>query len=90
MFIDPLLCDLSSIITAVIGAGALATSGAGAAGALGPKAPKPPTEKDTAEARRRRIEEMRRRRGRAASIVTGGAGLTNEPALGRPSLLGAA
>ena len=53
------------------------------------KKPDYPTEEDTAEARRKREEELRKRHGRGTSIVTGGAGLTTEPSLGRPSLLGA-
>lgn len=52
------------------------------------KKPDVPTEADTAEARRKRAEELRGRRGRGASIVTGGAGLTTEPTLGTTSLLG--
>lgn len=51
--------------------------------------PKVPKQEDTAEAQRKREEELKRRKGRGASILTGGAGLTNEPSLGRTSLLGA-
>jgi hypothetical protein len=47
-----------------------------------------PDEPAVAEARREREEGVRRKKGRGASILTGGAGLTTEPALGRPSLLG--
>jgi len=54
------------------------------------KAPELPTEEDTMEARRKRQEELANRKGRGASLVTGGAGLTTSPSLGRPSLLGAA
>ena len=53
------------------------------------KKPDVPTEEDTAEARRKRVEELRRRKGRGASILTGGSGLTSEASLGRTSLLGA-
>lgn len=53
------------------------------------KKPKVPTEKDTAEAKRKREEELRMRKGRGASILTGGAGITNQPTLGKSSLLGA-
>jgi len=52
--------------------------------------PKLKTDEESAEAKRKREEELRTRQGRGASMVSGGAGLTGEPTLGRTSLLGAA
>jgi hypothetical protein len=52
------------------------------------KKPNVPDASDTSEARRKRSEELRSRRGRSASIVTGGGGLSSDSTLGGTSLLG--
>jgi hypothetical protein len=68
-----------------------AVSGASAAGAFDPKKPDPnAAKKAEEEARRRKQAEITARKGRGASIVTGGAGLGGEKdsSLGQSSLLG--
>jgi hypothetical protein len=87
MWIPPVLAD-PIIIAAIIGA-AGAVAGGTISAVAGPDAPKVPDEsKEIAEARRKRMEEMRRRQGRGASLLSGGGGLVSQPTLGRTSLLG--
>ena len=56
-----------------------------------PAAPVAPTREDpsVAEARARSLALERSRRGRAATIATGGQGVTTEAPVVRPSILGA-
>ena len=84
------------IEAAIIGALVATSIGVGSASAAGsfdPKMPDPNAAKKAEElARKKKKEELQSRRGRGASIVTGGAGLTDGQTsqLGQSSLLGTA
>jgi len=89
MFIPSLLADpvtIALIVTAVAATASAGTSIASAAGAFDP-APDRSAE-EAKRARRKAAEEAQRRRGRGASILTGGAGVQAPATLGQPSLLG--
>ena len=67
------------------------TSGISEAGFLkGKKGEEFPTADDprVEKARKKQLEAEKRRRGRGSTILTGGTGLTDEPAVGKTSLFG--
>jgi hypothetical protein len=72
--------------------GSLASAGTSIA--TGVKSVKTPAAPDpaaaAAEARRKQEEAQRGRRGRQSTLTTAGGGLSEQPTLGRPSLLGSA
>ena len=81
---------MATVIGLLISAAALGVSTAQAAGAFDstPTNPEKATRRAEAEAKRQAAAESRLRKGRAASILTGGQGVTEQATLGQHSLLG--
>jgi hypothetical protein len=89
--IGALIAGLTTAAPALTAGAAVGIGAASAAGAFDPKQPDPDAAKAAEkEARRKKLAELGSRKGRGASIVTGGAGLSGQKssALGQSSILG--